>query len=313
MKVLKCFDADDEFSNSVIALGFFDGVHLAHQSVIKSAVNLAKFLKIPSVTFTFKQHPNAVLKGRAFPYLLATFEEKVSFIEKLDVDFLCWEDFNEKFFKISARDFVLKTIVKKMKAKILVAGYNYRFGHQAFGDEKFLEKMGEEFAFKVKVIRPQRYKEKIISSSLIRDLLQKGKVKLASEYLGRDYFVTGKIRRGNERGKLIGVKTANLNWPEEKVKVLEGVYATFVKLGDRFYKGVASYGRSPTFDDEGKKLEVHLFDYEENIYRKEITVYFAEKIRKIKKFHNFDELAGQIQKDIRLARKILKNREIPKV
>lgn len=308
MKIIKINHQTENIPQSVIALGFFDGVHLAHQTVIKSAIKLAGFLNIKSQVFTFRAHPKSAIDSGGSPLLLSDFSEKVELIKKMGVEFLTFLDFDKNFSRLSQERFVKDILVEKLHARIVVAGFDYRFGFKAKGDISFLNKLGKQYGFKVKVVPPVWHDNIPISSTLIRELISSGKIAQANILLGHFFKSKGKVKKGKGFGKILGVRTANLPWPAEKVKLGSGIYAVFVRYKTRIYSGAANLGFSPTFGLKRKSLglEVHIFNFKGNLYKKELEVYFVNKIRDEKKFETPKLLFLQIKKDIIKAKKILR-------
>lgn len=300
MHIIK-FKKNITVPQSVIALGFFDGVHLGHQKVIKKARDYARLFNIKSSVFTFKKRLN---KGARAHELILKFEDKVSLIGNLGADYLIWTDFNKSFSSISAHDFVKKILVEKLKVRLVVVGYNYRFGKDAKGDVKYLVELSKKFGFKVDIVPAIKAGRTTISSTRIKKYLTSGNVFRARNLLGRNFFISGKVIKGKKLGGTFNIHTANLNWPKNIIELPKGVYAVNVKIEDKFYKGAANFGFSPTFNRRGlinqtPTVETHILNFNRNIYRREIQVFFVKKIREEKKFNSVEDLIRQIKKDIK--------------
>jgi len=295
---------------SAVALGFFDGVHLGHQSVIHKAIQVSREMNISSLVFTMKDHPRAIFAPRFTPYLLTTFEEKLEILSQMGVEKLVWVDFDEEFARTSSENFIEEVLLKKLGAVAVVTGLDYRFGYRALGNVQTLARMGIEQGFKVYTMEPVFYKRKRISSTMIRELIKKGDLVLAAELLGRKYSITDKVIRGKGRGHILGIKTANLSPNQIKIIPAEGIYVARVEVMGATLPAVAHVGMQPTFRDSSFAIEVHLMEFEKNIYGEKITVQFVEKIRSIEKFKNANDLVRAIRNDISKAKAILNKDEI---
>lgn len=296
---------------SVIALGFFDGVHLGHKRVIQTAKGYAGLLGVKSLVFTFRDLPRNKVKGVEKQKLILKFEDKVNAIKNLGIDYLVWADFNKKFSEISPYDFVKEILVKILCARIVVAGYNYRFGHKAQGNIKYLEKLSREFGFKVDVIKPVTIGGSIVSSTLARNFICAGALKKAADLLGCRFGVKTNVVTGKGLGKKLKIHTANMHWPRGIIAPPAGVYAVFVEYDGQIYKGAANFGYSPTFAgrrgliNQPPTLETHIFNFNKNIYKEKLEVHFVKKIRDEIKFNNVEDLIKQIKEDIKKAKRIL--------
>ena len=292
--------------SSVVTLGVFDGVHLAHQKIIRKTAAEAKHLKAKSVVITFEKHPKKTTHKKA-PPILTTATKKIELIGKLGVDILILVDFNKKFASIPAKIFIENILVKKLKAKEVIIGHDYGFGKGKEGNAELLKKEGKIHGFKTLVTLPVLVNKKIISSTRIRNAVLSGDISTAKRYLGRDYSVIGKVEAGKKLGRTFGFPTANLNCFNEVVPK-EGVYAVRILMDKKFYKGACSI-TSPTFDRSGEptvKPEVFIFDFQKSIYNKIMEVYFVKRIRGSRKFNGIPSLVKQIKKDIAVIRKVLK-------
>lgn len=289
---------------SVIALGFFDGVHLGHQKVIKTAVSYSKIFNIPSLVFTFKDSPKKkVLKEHS---LILPFEEKVCRTKVLGVDYIIWADFDKKISELSPNDFVKKILVDTFHARLVIVGFNYHFGHNAKGTVNDLVDLGRKYGFQVEIILPCKSNGKTVSSTFIKELITKGAVAEANSLLDYMFCVKGKVVRGRGIGAdKLKILTANINWPKDIVKLPLGVYAVLVKYDNKIYKGVSNLGFSPTIGKKEVTLEVNIFNFKKNIYSEKLQVFFVDRIRNEEKFANIEELKKQIKKDIKKSKKIL--------
>lgn len=292
-------------SGSVISIGNFDGVHIGHKKLIEHLNNKARFLNVPSIVITFEPHPLKVLAGKC-PPVITPLRQKLELLENLGVDITICLKFTKDLAAIEAKEFVKKFLIP-LKIRAIVIGYDYRFGKNREGDFDLLKKLGEKYNFEVIQVGPVYYKDEVVSSTRIRTLVQEGKVKEVVPMLNRHYQVFGTVVEGHKRGgKLLGIPTANLNLIDELVPKT-GVYAVIAELENKKYKAVANVGYNPTFGNEVLSVEVHLIDFNKDIYGHNLKVHFIDRIRAEKKFSGIDELKDQILKDIKTAREILKN------
>ncbi len=284
--------------NLSLALGFFDGVHLGHKKVIKSAVDFAKRNGIKSAVVTFKEHPCCFFRGIGPKYIL-TREERLKHIEALGVDYVYLLDFNSKLCMLSAEDYLREVLVGNFSPKSISTGFNHYFGAKKSGNVTLLAEKQVEYGYKYFEIPPQKVLGKTISSTAIRELLSKGQIKNANEMLGYNFSITGEVVKGQQLGRTIGFRTANLIYPNELIDLPFGVYLTVVTLGGKKYQGVTNFGIRPTVSDSNKcTLETHILDFEKDIYGKYITVEFIKMIRAEKKFKSLNELKNQIIADV---------------
>ncbi|MDL1964876.1 MAG: bifunctional riboflavin kinase/FAD synthetase [Deltaproteobacteria bacterium] len=296
------------YKNAVITIGNFDGVHLGHQELFRNLNEKAIALNGTSIAMTFEPHPIRVLKKNNNPPLITLYEQKVELIKKAGIDVLICIPFTQEFAAIPAENFVEDILVKRIGIKAIAVGEDYIFGKNREGNINLLKILGNKCGFEVIVINElhisKTYSEKI-SSTKIRELVMAGKVAESQKLLGRHYQIRGKVEVGRDRGgKLLGFPTANISlYDELRPKI--GVYAVTVECKGEKFKGVANIGYSPTFDDNIFTVEVHILDFEENIYGQKIRVNFIDRLRNEKKFSNISELSEQIKKDIIKAREIL--------
>lgn len=282
--------------NLSLALGYFDGVHLGHQAVIKRAVEFARANNTQSAVITFKDHPYCYFRGVCPKYIL-TRSGREKRIAALGVDYLYELDF-ESISGLTADEYLKDVLVKYFMPSAISTGYNHNFGYQKSGDVKYLAAVSKKFDYKYFEVPPQKLDNEIISSSSIRKLLSKGAIEKANKMLGYKFFVSGEVIQGKQIGRTIGFRTANLIYPPELIDLPFGVYSTDVIYNDNYYKGIANFGVRPTVNGHGTLLEVHLLNFDEDIYGQKITVEFNKMIRKEKKFNSLSELKNQIRKDI---------------
>jgi riboflavin kinase/FMN adenylyltransferase len=296
------------FKNAVITIGNFDGVHIGHQALFHEVIEKADAIGGTSIAMTFDPHPMRVLKKNNHPPLITIREQKIELIERSGMDVLICIPFTKQFALLSADDFIQKLLIDKIGMNAIVVGEDYAFGRNREGNLAFLKTRASELGYEVIVtewIKAAQNVSDRISSTKIRELVIAGKVEPASKMLGRHYQIRGQVVKGRDRGgKLLGVPTANINLQDELCPKT-GIYAVTVEYHNRLYKGVANIGYSPTFDDNQFTVEVHLLDFDENIYGEKIRVNFIERIRDEKKFADISELKEQIHQDIKTAVKRL--------
>ncbi|MGQ9509999.1 MAG: bifunctional riboflavin kinase/FAD synthetase [Thermodesulfobacteriota bacterium] len=288
--------------NPVITLGNFDGVHLGHQKIFKRVLEEAQRINGEGIVITFEPHPLRVLNPERFLPLLSPFRKKMFLIEATGIQTVLCLEFSLNFSKLSASEFIEKILVNQINVKKVIIGYNYHFGNQKGGDVETLIRDGKRFGFDVEVVEGVKINQTPVSSSRIRELLQKGMVEEASILLGRDYPVIGNVIKGTGRGKDLGFPTANLERSEE-LYPKTGVYAVEVIWREKHFDGVANVGTNPTFNPLGEKrgdltLEVYILNLDQDLYGEEIQVNFKRRIRDEIRFNSSQELVDQIKKDV---------------
>lgn len=282
----------------VLALGYFDGVHAGHRRVIQKAIDTAKSLGMKSAVMTFDPHPREVLGQSGYTQYLTPVDEKLEQLKTMGVDVAYVVHFNISFAAIYPEDFIDEFLIQ-LSAKHVVVGFDYTFGHRGKGTV-FTLKEHSHGRYSVDVIAPvNRFGEKI-SSTLIREYLYSGKIKEATQFLGRPYCVRGTVVHGEKRGRTIGFPTANLRLSAPYIVPRNGVYGVRAKLEGKVYDGVMNVGIKPTFENERKEksLEVHLFDFTGDIYDKAMEIQFLFFIREEQKFAGVDALIAQINSDV---------------
>jgi len=290
---------------NVVAIGNFDGVHFGHQEILSKAKNFAKSQKAGLCVLTFEPHPVKVLAPDVAPKLLQTTEQKLESLKECGVDAVVLQKFDDEFAKLTPSDFFKKHVHENLHAKAVFVGYDFTFGKKRTGTSETLEKLGQEHNIGIHIISAQIKKNVLVSSSLIRKLLQNGQVKEAKTYLTRPYVITGTVIPGFKRGTALGLHTANLD-PKNEWLIADGVYATWVEHKKKYYPSVTNIGLNPTFDNMSRSIETHIFDFDENIYQQNLKIFFVEKLRDEIRFANSNALVQQIQKDIVQAKSILK-------
>lgn len=288
----------------VVTIGNFDGVHVGHQAIFQQVIQLAKEIDGTPVVYTFDPHPLKILAPEQSLSLLSTFKKKMELIAAYGIDMVICADFTRAFARMHPRDFA-KKLYNGLSMDTAVVGHDYSFGQGKIGTIDYMKKMGHELGFNVEVIDAVTADGQRISSTLVRSLLASGDVAQANRLLNRCYSIAGKVVSGYRRGRAIGFPTANLDTPYEVIPAV-GVYAVFVRIGGgEPMDGVVNIGYNPTFNRDDFIVEVHLLDYEDDIYGAEIEVYFSQRLRDEKSFGSVEELQAQIEADIHKAQSIL--------
>jgi riboflavin kinase/FMN adenylyltransferase len=308
---MKIFDHLDKihepFKNAVITIGNFDGVHIGHQALIHEVIEKAETIDGTSIAMTFDPHPIRVLKQNGDPPLITLYEQKAELIERTGIDVLICVPFTQAFASIPADQFIRNLLVEKIGMKAIVVGEDYSFGKNREGNLDMMRSYGPECGFEVIVahwIKASKGFTGRISSTKIRELVTDGHMTEAEKMLGRHYQIRGRVVTGRDRGgKLLGIPTANINLHDELCPKT-GIYAVTVECRGIQHNGVANIGYSPTIEDHEFTVEVHILDFNDNIYGDKIRVNFIQRTRDEIKFSNISELIEQIKKDIAAAREI---------
>ena len=316
MQILKNVEDIVKNVKSVVTLGTFDGLHKAHQAILKETIETAKRIEGRSVVVTFDPHPRTVLDGENSPKLLITTQEKIYLIEKLglSIDILLVINFTKEFSKISSIDFFKSILFEKIGLSNLVIGYDHNFGKGRAGNAEFLKSLRSDYDFDLQVVDQIVLNGEQISSTHIRKLLLSGEVEQANALLGWNYTLGGKIVEGDKRGRTLGFPTANLK-PDDPNKLVprNGVYLVKAQIDGKIYNGFLNIGFRPTFGDKHEIfIETHIFDFDNNVYGKTMTLEFLQRIRDEKKFSSVNELIEQINKDKEICLRILSNKNITK-
>lgn len=279
--------------NLSLALGFFDGVHLGHKAVIKSAVNFAKNNGTKSAVITFSEHPCCYLKNISPEYITPR-QERREHIKALGVDYLYELDF-KNISNLTADEYLKDILVKNFNPVSISTGWNHNFGCKKSGDVEFLHNNANKYRYKYFELPPQKIDNEIISSTSIRKYLSSGQIEKANAMLGYKFSILGQIVQGNEIGRTIGFPTANIIYPTNVIKLPYGVYSVETNYG----KGIANYGTRPTVDGKDTVLEVNILGFNQDIYGQNMTVEFCKMIRTERKFSSLDALKYQIQLDLK--------------
>ena len=293
---------DEESKNNYIALGSFDGLHLGHLSLVRKVKSLAEENGGRSIVFTFKNHPRTFININNKVELIMTNEEKINVLQKEGIDILAFKDFDEKMMKMMPDEFI-NWLCKTYNVKGIVVGFNFKFGYKNLGDVQLLKKFEEEYRYKLYVMEPCKIEDERISSTTIRKELADGNVRKAFNMLSRPYILSGKVIDGKKLGRTIGFPTANLAINKQKVIPKKGVYYTNVKINEKIFKGITSVGNNPTVNGQELTVETYILDFSNDIYGKEVNIYFIDRIRDEIKFNNINELIEQLKRDKKFAEK----------
>lgn len=301
------YDLDDvqaSFPNPVITLGNFDGVHLGHQRIFQALKDEAKRIHGTDIIITFFPHPLKVLFPERAPHLITTLDERLRLIQACGNEIIVCIPFTRKFSNLSAERFVREILVQKFGVKEVLVGQDARFGKDREGDVDFLRESGKKFDFSVQEIEPVQIRGMETNSTRIRRCVQEGKFRESASMLGRLYGITGTVCEGDKRGRTLGFPTANLQTDSELLPP-DGVYAVWASVGGTLNPGIASLGSKPTFSGKTFCIEVHILDFDKNIYGETVRMDFVERIREERTFPDAQALIGQIHKDAQKAREIL--------
>ncbi|MCF6347925.1 MAG: bifunctional riboflavin kinase/FAD synthetase [Flavobacteriaceae bacterium] len=296
---------------SIVTIGTFDGVHIGHQEIIKNLVRNANSNNNKSVILTFFPHPRMVLQKGSDLKLLSTLEEKISLLEKTELDFLIIEPFTKDFSRLTALDFVRDILIQQLKIKKLVIGYDHHFGRNREGNFEQLKEYGTVYDFEVEEIPAQDIQSIAVSSTKIRKALEEGNVERANAYLGYEFMLTGKVIHGRGLGKQWNYPTINIHIKESyKLIPKSGVYVVKTIINNTNIFGIMNIGYRPTIDGKHQTIEVHLLDFNADLYGKNIQVQLAYRLRDEQKFASVDELFTQIKRDESKARELISNGKI---
>lgn len=294
----------DRHQGCVATIGNFDGVHLGHQAIVEQLLAHARALSLPSLVIVFEPQPQEFFLKNKSPARLMRLRDKVRVLEGLGVDRVLCIHFNEYFRSLSAEAFIGQLLTDKLAMRYLVVGDDFRFGAGRVGDFTLLQAAGQKNGFIVEDTPTCEDSSQRVSSTRIRECLKAGDFEVAQQLLGRPYQVTGRVGYGQQLGRTIGAPTANISLQRE-ASPLCGVYAVRAKLLDgssEWLDGVANVGERPTVSGIGERLEVHLFNFDENLYGKKLCVQFYKSMREEKKFSGVAELTQAIQQDISAAK-----------
>lgn len=301
MKVITNFK-NIEPKNSAVAIGFFDGVHKGHASLLQTLINKANEKGLQSVVITFSKHPREILGANYVPKLLTINSERIAILEKMGIDVCIVLDADKELFELSSKYFMQHYLVEKLNTKYLLVGHDHHFGNDRENGYDYYKQLGESMGIEVEQGSALQVNNLNVSSSMVRKALQDGQVKQAANYLGYCYFINGTVISGQKVGRTIGFPTANVAINDvHKLLPKHGVYAVRAKLSDddNIYNGMLYIGERPTFvtGSVAKSIEVHLFNFSNDIYHRKISLELLEYVRDEARFDTPDSLARQLQKD----------------
>jgi riboflavin kinase/FMN adenylyltransferase len=297
----------ENFTSPVVTIGNYDGVHLGHRAIIERVIELARKGKGEAVVLTFEPHPVKFLHPELQIPLITPSRKKVMLLTQFGVDITVNLPFTDDIARMSAKEFIQEIVQRRIAPRQVVVGFNFTFGKGRTGTSEELKKIGESLGFEVEIIPPFHVDGEVVSSTRIRELIAVGDIRGANRMLGSNFFMLGKVVHGHARGKGLGFPTANLEITQD-LYPNEGVYAATVMVDDRRYNGVVNIGTNPTFGDEQLAVEVFLFDYQGDLYGKELQVALVDKLRDEQTFPSPELLVRQIEKDIQRAKEILREK-----
>ena len=309
MQVHYGFESYKNIKNPIVTVGTFDGVHFGHQKIIQRLQKIAKKNNGESVLLTFDPHPRKILLNDQGLKLIHTINEKINILENLGLNHLVIYPFTLEFSKFSAKRYIDELLIQKLGTHTLVIGYDHHFGNDREGNIDLLKKYEKSNPFYLEEIKAHEIEEIKISSTKVRSAIEKGNIHLVNDYCGHFYEFSGEVVRGNGIGKTIGTPTANIQLNNsEKIIPLDGVYAVVCEIKGANYKGIMNIGYKPTVNEGQKRtIEIHLFDYEKDIYGQNLRTKVIERIRDEVKFNSLKDLKSQILKDNEKAKKILES------
>ena len=300
---LKSYSSEKE---SILTIGTFDGVHIGHNKILKRLIQDSKKNNLSSLVMTFFPHPRMILNKSHDIKMIDTIDEKINLLEKTGLDNLIIHPFDNNFSKIRAKEFVEEILVKKLKIKEIIIGYDHKFGKDREASVEDLKKFGKDYMFTVKEIPAQEIDSIAISSTKIRNAILNGEIEKCNKFLGRNFILTGKVVYGEGLGKKIDFPTANIEIKETyKIIPKNGVYLVKTKINSNTYFGMMNIGIRPTVGGRNKSLEIHFFNFKDNIYGKNVSIEIIKKIRDEEKFSSIDQLKIQLKKDEQFCLKLI--------
>ena len=309
MKIFTSTSIPNNYKDSAIAIGNFDGVHLGHQKVFYETKKFAKKNKIKFGVLTFTPLPIMFFNKKIKNFRLIDEEQKIQLFKNNKIDFIINIKFNKKFSRMSANDFIKKIIYKKINAKLLAVSNNFKFGKNRQGDVSLLKKFEKNYGYRLLNIIPYKYLGSVVSSTKIRNSLKRGNIYLANKLLSRTWYIEEKVQEGKKIGRKLGYRTCNVKIKNYMLPKI-GIYAVKISIGNKNkkYSGVAYLGKRPTFGGKEIFLEINIFGINKNLYKKKIKVYFLKFLRGDKKYNNSAQLIKQMNKDVISAKKGLKTK-----
>lgn len=306
MQVYKGIEGLPSFTNSVITIGTFDGVHLGHKKLINNLVEQAEKLNGESIIITFDPHPRKIINTSEQLQLINTLNEKLDLLSTTGIDHVVVVPFTKEFSELPAEEYIRSFIVANFHPHTIIIGYDHHFGRNRQGNLAFLKERASYYGYELVQVAKQTIDEIAISSTRIRDAIINSDIETANKLLGYQYFFDGIVVNGNKLGRKLGFPTANLEYSNPyKIKLGDGVYAVYVTVNNEIKKGMLSIGNRPTLQDSAKQVEVNIFDFDEDIYGKEIKITVKEFLRSQEKYTSLDELTRQLYIDKENSLKVL--------
>ena len=298
MKIYRSIEDYNEVKRSVVTIGTFDGIHLGNKKILSRLIKSSKNKDLNSVVLTFFPHPRIILNKYNEVKMIDTLDEKIIHLNEIGIDSLVIHPFDKNFSLLSANQFIKDFLVDKLKIKHIIIGYDHRFGKGREASVTDLKNYADDYDFTVEEIKAQEIEKITVSSTKIRNSINQGDIKTTEKYLGRSFNLTGKIVKGDGLGKKINYPTANI-FIEETYKIIpkDGVYLVETIIEDKLFNGMMNIGHRPTIGTNVKSIEVHLFNFNEDIYGKVISIKMISKIRDEKKFSSIQALKEQLVKD----------------
>jgi riboflavin kinase/FMN adenylyltransferase len=298
MKIYRSIEDYNEVKRSVVTIGTFDGIHLGHKKILSRLIKSSKNKDLNSVVLTFFPHPRIILNKYNEVKMIDTLDEKIIHLNEIGIDSLIIHPFDKNFSLLSANQFIKDFLVDKLKIKHIIIGYDHRFGKGREASVTDLKNYADDYDFTVEEIKAQEIEKITVSSTKIRNSINQGDIKTTEKYLGRYFNLTGKVVKGDGLGKKINYPTANI-FIEETYKIIpkDGVYLVETIIKDKLFKGMMNIGHRPTIGTKNKSIEVHLFNFNEDIYGQVISIKMISKIRDEKKFSSIQALKEQLVKD----------------
>jgi riboflavin kinase/FMN adenylyltransferase len=298
---LRIFNSINDFTTSkktIVTLGTFDGVHIGHKAILDTICKAALQEDLESVILTFFPHPRLIVSDNYDIKLLNTIDEKSVLLEKLGIQNFIIHPFDKTFSELTPREFVTQVLVGKLNIQKIIIGHDHKFGKNRAADFNDLINFGKEFGFEVEEISAQQINEVSVSSTKIRNSLLEGNISLANKYLGYSYVLTGNVIKGNQLGRTIGFPTANIEILEAyKLIPKNGVYIVMANVNNQTVFGMMNIGVKPTLGENKLTIEVHLLNFDADIYNQKIQVQVLERLRDEQKFESFDSLKSQLELD----------------
>ncbi|QEK12228.1 bifunctional riboflavin kinase/FAD synthetase [Crassaminicella thermophila] len=303
MEVITSLENIEIDSNTGIALGSFDGVHIGHQALIVNLVDVCKKSNLKSVVYTFRNHPRNLTVSNGAPKRIITDKKKFHLLAELGVDYTVFIDFDDYQRTLSPEKFIKEILKDKFKMSYAVVGFNYRFGYRAQGDAAFLNHLKEKYSYDVMIVKAINIQDEVISSTKIREFISNGDIGKANLFLGRNYSIVGNVIHGKGLGKEFGFPTANIFVNKDYILPSSGVYFTKCIIDNKMYYSITNIGVNPTIGKNPISIETHIFKFDGDLYGKEIEILFFQKSRDEMKHEKIQDLICQINRDVQLAKK----------